>query len=237
VLIDTTFDFRVDSKGQDPDFASPALKHYHKFLWTKPLPSGEIFNLIESPKGKYLVYESEKELHQLTSDSIVNSYASRKNPPPVIKQISEELILDFLALNSTIGGFILFPGNKINEAPTINQERGTNPLIADRFDLTLECINRFYKNEDSPLSSTLRRYESFFRLFMNFKSYVDFFLLNDLVSSEYSEVLYFNKIPKIFEASPIPKTSLDYLEYCENSMQFTQKRNSRIQKFTESVRS
>ena len=46
--------------------------------------------------------------------------------------------------------------------------------INDRFDLTLECIRRYYLNEDSPLKETFIRYSDFL-LFKNFKGYIDFF--------------------------------------------------------------
>jgi len=44
--IDTDFNFYSDSNGGDPDNASPTLRRYHKILWSKRLPNGEIFELI-----------------------------------------------------------------------------------------------------------------------------------------------------------------------------------------------
>ena len=44
LLIDTSFDFRIDSAGRDPDKYSPTLRRYHRLLWSKPLPSGEMFD-------------------------------------------------------------------------------------------------------------------------------------------------------------------------------------------------
>jgi hypothetical protein len=233
--IDIKFDFRSDSAGRDPDSSSPTLKRYHIFLWSKQLPTGEVFKLTEGGLAKYLLYKDGERAHHLSSDSIVNSYGSRKNPPRVIKEVSTDLIQSFISLNSTIGGFILFPGNQIEGAFTINQDRGINPVIADRFDLTLECIRRYFENEESPLQKTLKRYESFFTLFKDFKGYVDFFLLNDLVTENYSEIAYFNKIYGLFETSPIPAIKDEYLMYRENSMQFTINRNKRILKWAEST--
>ena len=40
MYIDTTFDFRTDSRGKDPDSYSPTLKQYHRHLWSKALPTG-----------------------------------------------------------------------------------------------------------------------------------------------------------------------------------------------------
>lgn len=66
-------------------------------------------------------------------------------------------------------------------AMTINGARGFNQSIADRMDLTLECIRRYYVGQRSPLTETLARYPDFFGLFETFSGYVDFFLLDDLV--------------------------------------------------------
>ena len=63
---------------------------------------------------------------------------------------------------------------------TINGERGWNKRIVDRFDLTLECIRRYYLDIESPLKETLERYKSFFLLFEDFRHYVEFFFLQDL---------------------------------------------------------
>jgi len=68
----------------------------------------------------------------------------------------------------TIGGHIIFPAHKKNGF-TINQARGVNRIICDRFDLTLECIKRFYQNEQSPLYDTLMKYTDFFDLFDDFQ--------------------------------------------------------------------
>lgn len=225
--IDIKFDFRTDSSGLDPDRYSKSLKEVHEFLWSKPLPSGKTFKLKQC-RNAYLVYENSYLVHFLTSDSIGNSYAGRKNPPLYLKDLDSNLIESFRTLNSTIGAFIIFPGKKVGQNLTINQERGRNKLIEDRFDLTLECIRRFYLGQESPLFVTLGRYSSFFELFINFQGYVDFFLLNDLVSSDYSSVHFFNSINAPFVSPGMPNDVTSYLTYRENSMKFTAKRNLRI---------
>lgn len=48
-------------------------------------------------------------------------------------------------------------------------------LISDRWDLTLECIRRYYNGEDSPLYNVFLNDKAFFDLFVDFKGYVDFF--------------------------------------------------------------
>ena len=49
MLIDTSFDFRVDARGKDPDSHSPTLRKYHRRLWSRPLPGGDPFELRDPP--------------------------------------------------------------------------------------------------------------------------------------------------------------------------------------------
>ena len=58
--IDITFDFRRDADGKDPDRHSKTLRRYHKQLWSKPLPGGELFGLEDGGPGGYLRYRSAK---------------------------------------------------------------------------------------------------------------------------------------------------------------------------------
>ena len=227
--LETSFDFRSDSRGQDPDKGSKTLKIYHKKLWSKMLPNGELFDLRDDDNRLYLTFRTKREVHYLTSDSIANSFSQRKKLLPLFLQLDELTLSSFRDLNSTIGGFIIFPGNRIDGKTTINGERGLNPYVADRFDLTLECIRRFYLEQDSPLGDVLDRYQSFFELFGDFKGYVDFFLLNDLVAENYAGVKFFNTLRELFVSSPLPDDIDSYLQYRSNSMLFTRNRNKRIE--------
>lgn len=57
-MIDTSDDFRTDAGGKDPDTHSPTLRRYHKDLWSKPLPSGALFDLDDTTPGVYLHHRS-----------------------------------------------------------------------------------------------------------------------------------------------------------------------------------
>ncbi len=56
---------------------------------------------------------------------------------------------------------MVWPSNRISGASTINGAKGMNYFIADRLDLTIECIRRYYLGETSPLYETLKRYDDF----------------------------------------------------------------------------
>jgi hypothetical protein len=136
----------------------------------------------------------------------------------------------FLTIAHQIGGKMLFPGRRIDDEPTINQERGTNAQIADRFDLTLECIRLHYLCETSPLAETLMRYERFFGLFEDFNGYTDFFLLQDLVSDDSLAVKVFMPFTD-FGTSPLPSTVEVYQLYRRNAIRFVEARNRRMAEY------
>jgi hypothetical protein len=145
----------------------------------------------------------------------------------IINQVPSEKVDSLFLAGSTIGAYCIFPYNKINNKMTINQARGVNQRIWDRFDLTLECIRRFYEDKESPLYEVLKRYTDFFNLFCNFKGYVDFFLLHDLVSSDYSSVRFFLQ-HRDFEEPPLPQSLSDYLVYRDNTIIFIKNRGQRM---------
>ena len=225
--IDTTFNFYSDSGGKDPDSYSPTLKKYHKLLWSKPLPSGKVFTLSDTESNSYLTYISAQEKISLSSDSISNSYRNKKYLSNILKDLTNE-VEKFRNIGSTIGGYILFPAKKIDGKMTINGARGFNQKIADRFDLTLECIRLHYLGKPNPLQEVLDQNSSFFKLFESFAGYVDFFLLQDLVDANYESINLFIPIKQIFESSPLPASKEEYLQYMKSSTSFTAKRNERI---------
>lgn len=225
--IDVSFDVQSDSYGKDPDFASATMKSYHKLLWSKPLPNGDILKL-EDCKDCYLKWNN----IYLGSDSITATFRNGRN-----KHFEEfksgipnypKFEKDVLSKLYTIGGAIIFP-----QTPwSINRARGFHPRICDRWDFTLECIRRYYAGESSPLDRSLWENEKFFNLFLNFKGYVDFFLLQDCVDEQY-KVRFWDKTP-IFEVNPMPKTLDSYLVWVKTQLNFTEKRNQRIQNYCNS---
>ena len=124
---------------------------------------------------------------------------------------------------------MIFPGNRVNNKMTINGARGCNRIISDRFDLTIECVRRYYLNQSSPLGETLSRYSDFFALFRNFEGYVNFFLLQDLVEADNSTVKFFMPFDD-FKTPSVPKTVEEYVEFRWRSIAFIEARNRRIDK-------
>ena len=111
----------------------------------------------------------------------------------------KKFIWCYLQTANTIGGFMVFPRHNV---PTINTARNYSK-IKDRFDLTLECIRRFYAyqpiNEevsrddytDNPLFCYLNKEHwkkdmEFFKMFDSFEEYIDFFCLDAWVTKDKS---------------------------------------------------
>jgi hypothetical protein len=226
-IIDIEFNVFSDTPtGKDPDSYSPTLRSYHKILWSKLLPSGVKFDL-DDYTPKVLHHKSELGEFFLSSDGIGHTYKGVKRMAHILDQVPSDQIDSFFSVCTTIGGFIVFPSERIDNKMTINGYRGFNQKIQDRFDLTLECIRRFYLNENSPLSDTLERYSQFFSLFQDFKGYVDFFLLQDLVEGDYAVIKFCHPFNG-FEYSPLPKNVEEYQAFKKNMLDFVNGRNQRI---------
>lgn len=231
MTIDITFDFRTDVTGKnpDPDASSPTLLHYHHLLWSKPLPSGRHFDLTPQRQKPYaLLHDSDLGRFWLTSDSVLATFTRRRDMQAIVAQLPPADIDALNTITYTIGGMVLWPGNPINGKWTINQARGCISRIADRVDLTVECIRRHYERDTAhPLAETFGRYRDFFDLFGDFAGYVNFWLLDDLVDADGGVKLFLPS--EDFTLPSVPRSLADYLAYCERTIEFVTARNERIQ--------
>jgi len=203
------------------------LYEYHKLLWMKELPSGKKLDLkvICNYYGQLLL-----------KNNLYDDFSSDRMFPHLVDKYKNKFdgwltnieIIELKYKIRTIGGHIIFPAHK-NNGNTINQCRGFNNKIADRFDLTLECIRLFYLGTQSPLFEVLLRYKDFFDLFVDFKGYVNFFLLQDLIgeNGNVNFILPFDN----FKRSPLPESVEEYELYQKNIITLINKRNERISKF------
>lgn len=76
--------------------------------------------------------------------------------------------------------------------------------------------------------------KAFFDLFIDFKGYVDFFYLQDCVSSDYNSVQIWLGDEQ-FKSNPLPQTVEEYLHWIERQLEFVKKRNERIKQSTQCV--
>ena len=225
-LIDINYDFRKDSACGDPDTDSHKLYNAHRILWSKVLPSGDMLEIkIEDRYGRLILKNNQ--YMNLSSDRMCPHFDGKYNGIFNGWLANEEIVI-FKYKVRTIGGHIVFPAHK-KDGFTINQARGVKRSIGDRFDLTLECIRRFYENEKSPLYEALQRYKGFFGLFIGFDEYVDFFLLQDFVT-EQRQVIFTLPFDN-FMRSPLPLNIDEYRHYKNKTIELIDKRNSRIAKY------
>jgi len=233
--IDIKYSFRKDTpEPNDIDTKSKILQEYHHILWhNKILPNKKKFNIEKYSKSGRLYLINQTKDKRYSSDTIFQSFRNHKFYKSITSSFTDEINRKIIETGTTIGGYILFPSYKIDYKPTINAARGFNPLIKDRFDLTLECIRRFYGYGDSkfnPLFETLNRYKDFFDLFIDFKGYIEFFLLNDLVEN-YERIKFFIEFKDFQERSPYPNNKLEYTDYLKNMEEFIKNRNLRIKDY------
>ncbi len=222
--IDIEYDYRLDSKSGDPDTDSQKLYDLHRILWNKELPNGETLklNVLSNNYGRLILKTNLT--YDLSSDRMFPHFVGKYNGK-FDNWLSNSDKVEFQRKVRTIGGHVVFPAHK-NNGFTINQARGVNRKISDRFDLTLECIRRFYKNEENPLIEVLNRYSDFFKIFENFEGYIDFFLLQDFI--ENNESVIFSLPFDNFNRSALPESKEEYEKYMFNTLDLINKRNKRI---------
>jgi hypothetical protein len=239
--IDVSFDFRVDTPpGKDPDTYSPTLAGYHRQLWSKPLPNGASFDLVASAPPVCLHHRSIVGEFWLSSDSVIHTYTQWASMQPIIDQLPAADSEEFRTIACTIGAMMIWPANRVDGKLTINGARGFNRSISERFDLTVECVRRYYLGV-SPLGPTFGRYPEFFALFVDFRGFVEFFLLQDIVTNGHSRVRFFMPFDD-FKLPAVPRDVPTYLAYRRSSIDFVQSRNRRIARLdvgrsTEGIRS
>jgi len=231
-MIDTNYKMYLDTPNKkDPDTYSRTLRDYHLLLWSKPLPDGRMFTLTAKQTAPYYLYHSSNSGELcFASDSIIHTYSRWKRMPiaGIVKTISKSEIDAFYDLACTIGGYVIFPAKQIGRQPTINGIRGMHPLIKDRFDLTLECISRWYSGVESPLYQHIDRYSDFFLLFDDFVGYYKFFLLDDLIDSDSGSIRFWLPFEGFGTTVPLPVDEAGYRDYMKNITEFTNARNLRI---------
>lgn len=237
--IDVNFDFTEDTPYywdnfksgdacKDPDSWSPTLRKYQQLLYSKKLPNGEMFELQIGNTQEYYLYWKD---FRFGSDSIINMYIHQKTLKWLIDDVKKQInnfdkfYEEYLRKSYTIGGEIIFPKYPIS----INVERGRHTgKIKDRFDLTLECIRLFYNEEQSPLYNALKENHDFFELFVDFRGYIDFFYLNDLVTEDYNSVKFYLDFDNFKKSDPRPQTVGEWHTLYNAQMKFLRARNKRI---------
>ncbi|GHV85512.1 hypothetical protein AGMMS50230_11200 [Spirochaetia bacterium] len=234
------YDPAITDTKYDPDTSSEILQIYHKLLWSKEENNIKLyFNRGLEYSDLILInrYTTKEEENVFSSDWIVNDYQhwdrNKYHELKYLDNMDINILKNFNNITNTIGGRIIFPKRKIDGKDSINVHRGRYRKICDRFDITLECIRRFYSGIESipEFDETLKRYSFFFLLFgkhiEGFKNYCNFFFLQDLVLDDYTGINFFIDF-KEFENNPFPKSEKQYLLFVNRATNFIKCRNKRM---------
>src|ERR1700737_4473316 len=101
--VDVTFDFRTDTPpGKDPDARSPPLRRYHQQLWSKPLPTGGVFELVTTTPRVYLHHRSERGEFVLSSDSVIPTFAGHARLAHLTGQLPPQELAQFQSISYTM---------------------------------------------------------------------------------------------------------------------------------------
>lgn len=186
-------------RQRDPDSWHKGLRESHRILWSRPLPSGDAWSF--KPMRGWYLKNSESRGHEpspwsVGSDNFATTHTNAlPNMAAAIPGYENGHVHDLC----TIGGYIVFP-NGLAQARatqararkwTLNQAKGCEGRISDRFDLTLEAIRLYFAGITAryanPLGDVLDAYGWFFDPFgrgaEGFQAYVSYFFLDPMVSA------------------------------------------------------
>jgi hypothetical protein len=234
-----SFDYKSDSPARtkpDTDRDSPRLRLDNELLWTKELRSVVRFAPTAPPARRdgYLIFTDTSGVrHWYGSDAITNSYTGWLRPRSLVEAIAglnEDQRSRYLNPPYTIGSAMIWPVRS-KDRPTMSTARGLRRSVADRMDLTLECIRRHYAGEpESPLADVINAYADFFALFDGFTEFVEFFHFQDLVTPDCEEVRFYLPFNN-FKRSGTPATTEEYVTYREATLEFIAARKRRMAKW------
>ena len=102
IVFDIYYDFREDCGGKDPDSGSPTLRRYHRILWSKKQPNGEMMQLTHD-RGGYLKWKD----FEFASDQMANGlYFKRAKKLSLNSRISSGTMMSLLKTMNIMSGLL-----------------------------------------------------------------------------------------------------------------------------------
>src|SRR5471030_529048 len=93
-MINVEFDFQAEAGGRDSDRYSSTLQEYHRILWSKPLPNGQMFHLTKIGNNR-LYHKSELGEFFLSSDRAVTTFWKRKSYEHIASKLPIHQLKEF----------------------------------------------------------------------------------------------------------------------------------------------
>ncbi|WP_183098719.1 DUF6994 family protein [Nocardioides pelophilus] len=229
-------------RDNDPDAYSSQLRESHQMLWTKRLPDGQSLEFSARLWSDYLRVTSLPGDWTVGSDIIATIHAKAL---PVDSQGLRGFANGHVCEFCTIGGYIVFPNQIAQQVPpqpnpavrrwSINQARGMDGRISDRFDLTLEAIRLLYEGivdlNENPIGDVLEAYRWWFDLFGQgadgFRAYAKFFFLTPMLDPQ-GRVKPFAPLTLVFDDALPRNDATAYGAYMAAQRDFVNRRNELI---------
>jgi hypothetical protein len=224
--IDTDRDMRADAGGRDMDIHSPTLRTYHQFLWSRPLPNGTVLKL-DASRSRARDYLVTQDGLVLSSDSLINSMTAWPRMKKALADVPEKEQEAFRQRASSVAATGLWPKRRGPAGQSINQARGLNRQIADRLDLTIECVRRHYAEDESPLTPVLEDAAQFFDLWPDWRTWIRWWLLDDLVDAK-GRIHWFLPFTEFGREQAWPSTSQGWRAYRDRCVEFIDRRAARM---------
>ena len=230
-------------RDKDPDGVNVQLRASHRLLWSKALPGGQVLELSALKWSDYLIVVSLPGGWTVGSDNFAVTHA---NALPTLSRGLDRFADAHLCELCAIGGYIVFPNQRAQQLPTsaneaarrwsVNQARGMERRISDRFDLTLEAIRLFYQGivqrSQNPIGDVLEAYRWWFDLFGKgadgFLEFADFFFLTPMLDGE-GRVRAFGPLGLAFDRALPKGDEAAYRAYIADQLAFVRRRNELIQ--------
>ncbi len=227
-------------RNKDPDAVNPHLRDAHRLLWSKAPLGGPDHGISAGKWSEYLTVVSTD--WTLGSDNFATIHSNALHAfSAALADVADGHLCQFC----TIGGYIVFPNQVAQQLPTttngsarrwsINQARGMDSRISDRFDLTLAAIRLYYEGivhrSENPIGDVLEAYRWWFDLFGTgadgFQGYADFFFLTPMLDDQ-GRVKPFGSLGLTFDHA-LPRDDEDaYRGYIADQRKFVGARNELI---------
>lgn len=183
---------KEEGKGyHDADAFSIVQYRYYELFFNKKMPDGadNKFKMQKARSSLELLCTSDKKL-TLSCDYI----GPVKKSYYIHNKSDSEALAKMLLNTRNFAGSMVWPNVK-NRTFTVNQAKGF--LLKDRMDLTLLNLKAYYDSgyKASECSCTqpgqaFEDFEGWYRHFVSFKKFINYFCLNDFVNKDY-EIISF----------------------------------------------
>jgi len=223
-------------RGSNPNTDSETLRKYHRLLWNRELPNGQLMELEwGGSDNRLFLWNGMKFASEYLTTAFIGRWSDSPfqgvldavvDSTPDYRSYVEGYLHDF----NTIGGFVILPVQLIGLRRVFTM-KSRKPLHG-RWDLMLECIRRHYAGEDNLLSDACRRDIEFLNLFVDFEGYVQFFYLQDCLDSATGKVKFWIGDGDL-RNDTLPRDVEEYRKWIEAQREFVKARNIRIEKALE----